>query len=138
MAKSKPLRVVLDTNILISAYVFGGKPGQVNNMVIDKRIIPFISPTLLAELTDTLLKKFDFGITRIEQIERIVNRHFNIVYPAKNIYVARDEDDNRVLEAAVEGKCDYVITGDIDLLSIGKFKRVKIVTADQFLDILES
>ena len=61
----KPPKVVLDTNLLISALVFGGKPKQVYNLVLEKQIIGITSPILLAELTEVLTKKFNFELIRI-------------------------------------------------------------------------
>lgn len=129
----KPLKVVLDTNILVSALIFGGKPEQVYNLVLEKQITAVISMVLLSELLETLIKKFNFGQKRIEQLERVIKKHFKIVYPKATINVIKDDDDNRVLEAAFEGECDYIITGDRDLLDLKIFKNIKIVTPDTFL-----
>ena len=51
----------------------------------------------------------------------------------KTINAVRDDDDNRVLEAAVEGKCEYVVTGDEDLLSLQNYGGIKIITPAEFL-----
>lgn len=129
----KPPKVVLDTNLLISALIFGGKPEQVYNLVLEKLIIGITSSILLAELTEILTKKFNFELIRVEQLERIIKKHFKIVYPDKTINIVEDDDDNRVLEAAIKGKCNYIITGDRDLLDLIIFKNIKIVTPDNFL-----
>ena len=133
----KPLKTVLDTNIIVSALVYGGKPEQAYNLVLEKQIIAVTSTVLLAELIETLIKKFNFDSIRIEQLERIIKKHFKIVHPEETISIVKDEDDNRVVEAAIEGNCDYIITGDKDLLDLGKYKNIKILTADQFLSIRE-
>lgn len=130
------VKVVLDTNILISAIIFGGKPNQVILLVLNERIKAITSPILLAELREVLNKKFplsenDFKLT-IKNIENV----FRSVEPKKSLKVVGDEDDNRVLEAAIEGKCNYIVTGDKELLGLGSFKGIKIVTADRFLGIL--
>jgi uncharacterized protein len=130
-------RVTLDTNVLVSALVFGGKPEQVYNLVLEKQIVAITSTILLAELLEILSKKFDFELLRIEQLEKVIKRHFKIVYPSNTIKVVRDEDDNRVLEAAVAGKCQFIITGDKDLLDLKVYQGIKIMTADQFLNLLE-
>lgn len=129
----KPLKVVLDTNILVSALIFGGKPEQVYNLVLEKQITAVISMVLFSELLEILIKKFNFDPKRIEQLERIVKKHFKIVYPKATVNVVKDDDDNRVLEAALEGKCSYIITGDKDLLDLKIYKNIKIVTPDTFL-----
>lgn len=132
MAK-KPPRVVLDSNILISALVYGGKPDQIYNLILDKQAIAITSPILLSELREILIKKFKFELDRIEQLEQIISHNFIVVNPGKIIALTRDEDDNRVLEAALEGGCSYIITGDKDLLDLKTFKNIKILTPDTFL-----
>lgn len=136
MVKSKPPRIILDTNILISAHVFGGKPEQVYNLVLEKQVTSFISPVLIVELTETLSKKFSFDNFRLEQLGGIIEKHFKIIHPHKTIHAVEDDDDNRVLEAAVEGGCSFIITGDKDLLVLGTFRGIKILTAGQFLSAL--
>ncbi|MBI2032189.1 MAG: putative toxin-antitoxin system toxin component, PIN family [Candidatus Levybacteria bacterium] len=134
MAKNIP-KALLDTNILISAHIFGGKPEETYNLILEKRIIPVISPTLIGELTETLIKKFNFELKRIKQFERIIRKHFIIVYPNQTLNILNDKDDNRVLEAAIEGRCNYIVTGDKELLELKKYKNIKIVNAKDFLDI---
>ncbi|MBI2040465.1 putative toxin-antitoxin system toxin component, PIN family [Candidatus Microgenomates bacterium] len=53
--------------------------------------------------------------------------------PHETLHILRDEDDNRVLEAAREGNCDFIVTGDQDLLDLGKYKKIKILTSEEFL-----
>jgi len=133
----KPPKVVLDTNLLISALVFGGKPKQVYNLVLEKQIIGITSPILLAELTEVLTKKFNFELIRIEQLEKIIKKHFKMVNPKQTIKILQDIDDNRVLEAAIEGKCSYIVTGDSDLLTLKTFQKTKILTPNDFLKIIQ-
>lgn len=131
-----PVKVVLDTNILISAIAFGGKPKDVLDLVLEERIIAITSPILLAEFKEIYRKKFplleeDFELT-IKNIEEI----FGIIQPTKTLDLLRDNDDNRVLEAALEGNCNYIVTGDKDLLELKSYKAIQVVTAEQFLKIM--
>lgn len=127
------VKVVLDTNILISAIGFGGKPRDTLLLVFEDKIMGVISPILLAELQEVIVKKFLKLMYLLPSAEQMIRRKFLIVRPKKSLHIVRDEDDNRVLEAAIEGKCDYIITGDKDLLSLQRFKKIKIFTPDQFL-----
>ena len=133
----KPPKVVLDTNLIISALIFGGKPQQVYNLVLEKQIIGTTSPILLAELTEVLTKKFNFELIRVEQLEKIIKKHFKMVNPKQTIKILQDIDDNRVLEAAIEGKCSYIVTGDSDLLTLKTFQKTKILTPNDFLKIIQ-
>lgn len=127
------LKVVLDTNIVVSALVYGGKPEEVYRLVLEKKIIAYISPSIIAEILEILTKKFNFNQIKLRQIERKIRKKISVVNPTKILRLVRDADDNRILEAAVEGNCSYIITGDKDLLDFGKYKSIKILTADQFL-----
>jgi len=130
-----PVRIVLDTNIIVSAIIFKGKPLQVLDLILRERSKAVTSPILLAELKEILTKKFQLPKYEFELVIKNIEDIFEIIQPKISINVLRDEDDNRVLEVAVEGKCDYVITGDKDLLVLGKYKNLKIVNSDQFLNL---
>ena len=130
-----PVKVVLDTNILVSSLIFGQKPQQIENLILEKNVIGITSSILLAELADVLTKKFHFNEFRLKQTEKKIEKNFIFVQPTSIIKILRDDADNRILEAAVEGRCQYIITGDKELLSLGAFKGIKIVRVAEFLDI---
>jgi len=135
---SDPPRVVLDSNLLISSYTFGGNPRKIFKLIIGEQIFGVTSRDLTNEFLGVLRKKFGVTEPDILQIENEMTSLFQITYPKQLLNILRDKDDNRVLEAAIEGKCDYIVTGDNDLLEIGKFKNIQIVTASQFLDIFKT
>lgn len=120
--------------------LFQGKPGQILELVLEKHIRAITSKIILSELEETLVKKFTFSEEKIKQIEKIITKFFVLVYPGKQFSVLKDfddNDDNRVLEAAVEGGCDFIVTGDKELLELKTFKRIKILTASEFLAELD-
>lgn len=128
-----PVKVVLDTNILISGLGFKGKPRQILHLLFQKRVLGVTSPVLLAEFQEVVNKKFPQLALRLASIEKKLKRTLQVVQPKVSIKVSRDEDDNRVLEAAWEGNCDYIVTGDSDLLDLKNYKKIKILTAEEFL-----
>lgn len=129
----KPLRAVLDSNILVSAYSFGGKPKFVLKLVIIEQIRGVISPALIKEFLGVLREKIRVSEEEISEIQNEIKNTFQIVNPHETLHIVRDDTDNRVLEAAIEGECDYIVTGDKDLLTLKKYKKIKIVTADTFI-----
>ena len=137
MAES-PVRVVLDTNTLISALVYGGNPQKVLVLALNKRIRIITSPILQAELVDIIAKKFPLSLDDMHLLKEEMQKSFVIVHPHIALDIVRDNDDNRVLEVAVEGDCNFIITGDRDLLELCKYKKIKIVTPAQFLTELEN
>jgi|SRR3989344_43354 len=131
--QNNPLRVILDSNILISAYVFGGKLQIVFQQVIEEKIEGITSQILISEFLDVLRKKFVVAKSQLLEIKEEIDDTFETVFPTQTFKVVKDNDDNRVLEAAIEGNCKYIVTGDKELLRLKSYQNVKIVTADQFL-----
>lgn len=131
--EENPVKVILDTNILISASGFRGKPREVLLLVLQKRIAGVTSPVLLAEFQEVVSKKFPKLAPKLPRITKKLQKNFAVVQPGISINASRDKDDNRVIEAAVEGNCDYIITGDKDLLDLKKYQNVKILRAEEFL-----
>lgn len=128
-------RVVLDTNVIISALLFGGKPRNILKLALTKQVLAVTSPPLLAELLDVLAKKFSFSKEAIKLIEQKIKKSFKVVHPTEVVNVLHSPDD-RVLEATLEGNCEYIITGDKELLGLRSFQNIKIITPEQFLKIL--
>lgn len=126
------MRIVLDTNVLVSALVYGGIPEQILRLVLEKQIEATISPSILAELFEVLVKKFDFDSKRIKSVEQKIKKNFRVVHPKNHFQVLDDDPDNRLLEAALEDNCRYIVTGDKELLEISEFKSVKIIRPAEF------
>lgn len=132
-ATVKPTVVVLDTNIIVSAVVFGGLPREILGLVIAKKISAVISSVLSAELWDVLSReKFSVDTLDLEMLKETIKDDFVLVQPKTTVIILKDDPDNRVLEAAIEGNCDFIVTGDKDLLGLKEYKGIKIVSAADF------
>jgi putative PIN family toxin of toxin-antitoxin system len=134
------LRVVLDTNILISAILFGGKPRQILENAIRGEIRLCISEPILEELKGVLQRsKFDYSPEMIQVILTELTGVADFVNPSETINVVlEDPEDNRILECAVEAEASYIITGDFHLLKLRKYRNIKVVNAVAFLEKLSS
>ncbi|OHE56464.1 MAG: putative toxin-antitoxin system toxin component, PIN family [Thaumarchaeota archaeon RBG_16_49_8] len=130
-------RVVIDTNILISALLGAGKTRQLVQKLLRKHTV-ILSRPMLAEVTDVLSRdKFaeiknqqtDRFISNLEHRSKIVNIRSNFKI------VKEDPDDDIVLNTAYSGKADYIVTGDNHLLTLKEFKRTKIIDTNQMLNI---
>ena len=130
------IKVVLDTNILISAILFGGNPRKILSLIIDNKIQAFISPFIIFELKEVLRKKFNFPLEILEELEELIKEKFIIVYPKKTINLIKEVlADNRILECAVEAKADFLISGDTKhILKLKKINKTKIVSVNEFLE----
>jgi putative PIN family toxin of toxin-antitoxin system len=131
-------RVVADTNIYISALMFGGLPGMLLNLGLMQAIRLVISPALLDELQDKLRVKFGILAQDAAAIRAKLESFGDLIDPAIVLDVVTDDpDDNRVLECAVTGRADYIVSGDRHLLKLKEHAGIPILTAREFLHRLE-
>ena len=130
-------KVILDTNIIISALGIHGKPREILSLILDNQIQGVISSVLLAELEDVVNKKFPLLSSDLEKTKKQIRKKFKMVNPKQTVKILQDIDDNRVLEAAMTGKCSYIVTGDSDLLILKTFHQIKILTPNDFLRIIQ-
>jgi putative PIN family toxin of toxin-antitoxin system len=133
------IKVVFDTNIYISAFLFGGIPEQLINLAFKGRFKLFISNEILNEISSVLSKKFHYPPLRVQQIIRSVKSLTVTVTPTQTIKIIKSwPSDNRILECCQKAKANYLVSGDKKhILPLKKFKSTKIVTAEQFLKIIK-
>jgi putative PIN family toxin of toxin-antitoxin system len=134
------VRVVIDTNVLISAIFWTGKPKQLLNYVRRQKITFVTSNQLLDELRQILVRQDKSFHLQDKEADRVVEalRGFaEVVESHSEITVCHDEMDNRVIACAIDGKAEYIITGDLHLLGLGSYKSAKIMTVVDFLSHFE-
>lgn len=130
--------VVLDTNIFISAILYGGNPRKIVNLAISEAIEVCLSFELLDELVRVLQDKFALNSFEIDTIISEIKDFAEIVTPRLRLQVVKkDPDDNKVLECALEVKAKYIVSGDKHLLNLGGFRNIKIVNPAEFLRIIK-
>lgn len=133
------IKVCLDTNILISAFLFLGKPAQVFDLAVDEKIVIIASPAIIVEVARVLKNKFKRDEGYIQKQLKVITDVAEIVTPKQKILKLKHDPDNRVLEAAIAGEVDYIVTGDKKhLLPLKNFQGIPIVTANQFLGALKN
>ncbi len=133
------IRIVLDTSTLVSAIGWKeGKPRQILNKCINKDIILLISPDCLEELKEVLLrKKFDFIDKDMkEDLLLLLSQIAEIIIPTTYIDICRDKKDNKFIELAIDGRADYIVASDDDLLSLKKVNNIRIVSPTDFLKLI--
>ena len=137
--KVVPLRAVLDTNVLVSALVFGGAPGKIHELWIGKRLVPLISKETFAEFTKVLsYPKFQLSPAEITAIvEDELLPYAEVVEITDNVTgVCRDPHDDKFLAVAASGDAAYLVTGDQDLLALQVFRGIRILTVHDFLALV--
>lgn len=129
------MRVVADTNILVSALLFGGPPEQVFLAGLRGEIQLLISLSLLKELEKVLKEKFKLNFHLVREIIEEVREVAEIVEVSSHIKaISYPDEDNRVLECAVDGKADFIVTGDTKhILPLKEYGGIKILSPSEFL-----
>jgi len=139
------LRVVLDANVLVSALIRPkGPPGQIVIRLLEGRAFELVtSPEILTEVRRSLAyprvrkylaasdEELDLWVASLELIAETVEGRQRINA------VAEDPDDDKYIVAAVEGRAQFVVSGDAHLLALKAYEGVRIVTPRAFLDILK-
>jgi len=132
------VRLVFDTNIIISALLFeGSKPFKAFLIGLERGEILFSASTL-TELKEVLWrKKFDPFLTHEERKEFLASFviYGTPVEPGEKITKCRDPEDNKFLELAVSGRADFIVSGDQDLLILNPFRNIPIVTPHEFIRV---
>jgi putative PIN family toxin of toxin-antitoxin system len=133
---NESLRGVFDNNVLVSAALLGGVPRKAFDKLLDNGVV-LVSVPVLLELADVLNRpKFDKYVTHDERMRFMVSflKVAEMVEISQSIAVCRDPKDDKLLELAISGTADFLVTGDKDLLVLNPFHRVEIITPREFLD----
>jgi len=128
-------RIVLDTNVLISAILFGGPPRDVLRLVVGGTVGCSLSLAILDELRDVLQRpKFRFSSEQSFNVLEELHAACDIINPMARINViTEDPDDNKILECAIEAKATFIVSGDRHLLDLVEFRGIKILTPTAFI-----
>jgi putative PIN family toxin of toxin-antitoxin system len=131
----KRVRIVLDTNVLISAVLFNGPPRAILELVIGGSVDCSLSLAILDELRNVLVRpKFSFSSEQALQVIEELHAVCDIVDPSIRInVVTADPKDNMILECALESNAGIIVSGDQHLLDIEEFKGVQIVSPADYL-----
>ena len=134
------LRVVADTNVLVSSFLTKGKPRAFLNVALRRRFKLVISQPIVDEVRDVLRReKFRRYLSRKEAegfIERLI-QIADVVEVKSNFKVIKDDpDDDVILNTALDGKADYIVSGDGHLLALREFRGIEILNVGELLEKL--
>lgn len=130
------MRVVFDTNILISASLWRGAPYR-SLLAAQAGLVELVlSPPILTELNRVLLEKFQFTQPEAQELIALAKSCAIIVEISGTLRVVPDDhDDDKFIETAQVAGAQCIVSGDTHLLKIGSYERISIVTARTFLDM---
>lgn len=128
------MKVVFDSNILISALVFPGGHGEAAlRRIVEERDQLVISKPILDELLGVLARKFARDAEELAHAAIFLSELGIFVRPRRRLRVVKDDPDNRILECAVAGRARAIVTGDKALLALGEDRNIRILSLWEYL-----
>ena len=128
--------IVIDSNVWISALIFGGNPEKILKLFIDNKVEVVMCEEIITELRRIIINKFPLFVNSLNLLEASLRKDTVFVQlGSMTIDASRDVDDNRIIETAYIGKAQYIISGDKDLLVLKKYEDIKILNPGDFLKI---
>jgi len=132
------VRVFLDTNVLASAVATRGICADILQTALSEHEV-VVSEQVLTELRRTLKEKFRTSDELADETDEFLRREAQVVGEAPKLEIAvRDKDDVSIVEQAVAGAADVLVTGDKDLIEMGEDRPIRILTPRGFWDLLRS
>ena len=129
------MRVVFDTNILVSALVFpGGQGDAALRRIVEGTDELVISRAILDELLEVLGRRFARDAEELAHVAVYLSEIATVVAPRRRLRVVRDDPDNRILECASTARAEAIVTGDKALLALEDFEGIVVVTLASYLE----
>ena len=129
------MRIVVDTNVLISGVFFGGFPQKILRASVEGRIKACASMEILSEYQEIIreMVRRKQGHIDVSILNPLI-RSMEIIEPTSKIEICRDPDDDKFINCARDAQAMYIVSGDKDLLVIHQFENISIVTAKDFCE----
>lgn len=128
------MKVVFDTNILVSALAFPGGSGEAAlRRIVEEKDQLIISKPILDELLRVLGSKFSRDAEALAHVAVFLSDLAIVVKPRRRLRAVKDEPDNRILECALAGHAEVIVTGDHGLLELGQYGSVRIIRLREYL-----
>ena len=129
------MRIVFNSNILVSALVFPGKQAEKAVLrIIEGRDHLLISGPIVSEVLTVLVRKFAREREELARVAVLLAELAETVRPRRRLQALRDDADNRILECAVAGRADWIVTGDREMLELGGFEGIRILSLRAYLE----
>ena len=130
---------VLDTNVIISSIFWKGKEHEVVKRGLEGDYSIVLSKDIIDEVVRKLRDKFRFPEEKIKELLALLE-HFCVVITTKTRlkFIKDDPTDDKIVETAVDGKADFIVTGDNHLLKLKEYKGIKILKAREFLELIKN
>ncbi len=133
------LRFTLDTNTLVSAVISKGNEYRLLKLAKEGRIKVILSLSIIKEFKEVISReKFGFSQKQIDNVLKQILNICELVIPTIKLSVIKDDpDDDAILECAVTGDVNYIVSGDRHLLDLGRYDKISIIRTFEALKIID-
>jgi putative PIN family toxin of toxin-antitoxin system len=129
------MRIVVDTNVLISGVFFGGFPRKILSAIVAQRLTAVATAEIVDEYEEIVQEMLDRKQGHLNQnLLAPLVRAMEIIEPVTTVQLCRDPDDDKFLGCAKDARALYIVSGDKDLLVLQQFENIQIVTAKEFCE----
>jgi len=141
-SKKHVLKIVLDTNVWISALIWGGKPVAIVEAAEQGMVDIFVSKSVIAEISQVLSypkieKVYNSQLTRQQLMGQILKNVKFVEATVKLKVIKEHPADDKIIECAVSAKADYIVSGDKHLLNVLFYQKTQIVSVNEFIKLIE-
>jgi putative PIN family toxin of toxin-antitoxin system len=128
------VRIVADSNIFISAFIWGGLPARLIESAIRGEVDLYISQSIIDE-TMRVFRRKGFDEAALAEALNYISASAAVVSPAEKLNVIEnDPDDNKIIECAVAAGADVIVSGDKHLLRLGQYRGIRIMQVRELLE----
>lgn len=137
MSTGGKVEAVLDTNVLVSSALSNGKPFEILSLAEDGEYISVTSPAIVGELRDVLKRdRLPFDDDQVDELSVKVLSISRVIDPEITVEVVEDDpDDNKIVECALAGDVDYIVSGDSHLLDLEQHQGIEVLSPNEFLEL---
>ena len=129
------MKIVIDTNVVISGTFFGGYPQSILRAVVEGKVLASATTEIVDEYMEITERMLQRGQGRIrKEILFPFMEKLHLIEPHSDIHVSRDPDDDKFISCANDAKALYSVSGDTDLLVLGRYENIEIITAKEFCE----
>ena len=130
------MRIVVDTNVIISGLFFGGNPSKVLMAIVDSKVNALATKEIINEYIN-VIERMMTNKTKSFELATLdtLFTSFELIDRKTVLELSRDPDDNKFIECAIDGNAMYIVSGDNDSLVLKQYNDIKIITVNDFCDI---
>jgi uncharacterized protein len=132
----KKIKIVADTNILVSFFVYPGATlSELKGKIETGRYELGVSEEIIAEFRHAMINNIKTTVERTNLAEAFIRSNAFLICPKIKLNIVSDPTDNKIVECALEFKADYIVSGDKHILVLGKYKDIKIIKAADLIKL---